>query len=39
VLVATGFTKPKAASFRMPKKPIAGMAERITRLYGRLPMA
>ena len=40
MLAATGFAKPTAGSYRLPtKKPIAGLAEGITRLYGRLPEA
>ena len=38
VHAATGFAKPTAGSYRLPtKKPIAGLAEGIMRLYGRLP--
>ncbi len=40
MLAATGFAKPRAGSYRHPtKKPIAGMADGIARLYGRLPEA
>ena len=38
MLAATGFAKPTAGSYRLPaKKPVAGLAEGIMRLYGRLP--
>jgi Asp/Glu/hydantoin racemase len=40
MLAATRFAKPTAGSYRLPtKKPIAGIAEAIMRLYGRLPEA
>ena len=40
MLVATGFVKPRAGSHRLPtRKPVAGLADGIMRLYGRLPEA
>jgi len=40
MLASTGFAKPTAGSYRLPtKKPVAGLAEGIMRLYGRLPDA